>query len=115
MTADEINGRYVYPLQNLMTFVADRPQVIERFSVWRDENIFDWSHNPEIEVVGPRVQPDEIEGEERKVVHSDEMLFTYADVDFATFLDKWLKLSDSYSESFTIFFGISTGHRDIST
>jgi hypothetical protein len=109
MTADEINGRYVYPLQNLMTFVADRPQVLERFGAWREPNLSDWENNPEIQVVGPRVQPDEIEGEEQKVVRSDEMLFTYADVDFATFLDKWLKLSDSYSESFNIFFGIQYG------
>jgi hypothetical protein len=108
-TADEINGLYVYPLQNLMTFVADRPQVLERFSVWRDENISDWEHNPEIEVVGPRVQPDEIEGEGRKVVHSDQMLFTYADVDFAIFFDKWLNFSYSYSDSFNIFFGIQYG------
>ena len=108
MTADEINGRYVYPLQNLMTFVADRPQVLERLSVWRNGDVSDWEHNPEIQVVGPRVQPDEIE-EERKVVRSDEMLFTYADVDFATFLDKWLKLSTSYSESFNIYFGMQYG------
>ena len=37
------------------------------------------------------------------------MLFTYADVDFPSFLDKWLKLSDCYSESFNIFFGIQYG------
>ena len=69
--------------------MVDRPQVLERFSVWRGANISDWEHNPEIQVVGPRVQPDEIEGEERKIVRSNEMLFTYADVDFAGFLDKY--------------------------
>ena len=60
-------------------------------------------------MVSPRVQPVESEGEERKLVRSDEMLFTHADVDFATFLDKWLKRSDSYSESFNIFFGTQYG------
>jgi hypothetical protein len=108
-TTDEINRQYVYPLQNLMTFVADRPQVLERFSVWRATNLSDWENNPEIQVVGPRVQPDEDEGEERKPVRSDEMLFTYADIDFATFLDKWLKLSNAYKESFDTFFGIHYG------
>jgi len=107
-TADEINGQYAFPLQNLMTFVADRPQILERFSVWRGANLSDWEHNPEIQVVGPRVQPD-VEEDERKAVRSDEMLFTYADVDFSTFLDRWLKLADSYSESFNIFFGIQYG------
>ncbi len=107
-TADEINGQYAYPLQNLMTFVADRAQILEQFSVWRGANVSDWEHNPEIQVVGPRVQPDVEEGE-RKAVRSDQMLFTYADVDFSTFLEKWLKLADSYSESFNIFFGIQYG------
>jgi hypothetical protein len=108
-TADEINTKYVYPLQNLMTFVADRPQVLERLSVWRGEKISDWEHNPEIQVVGPRVQSDEIDAENRKAVQSNEMLFTYADVDFPGLLDKWLKLSDSSAESFNIFFGIQYG------
>ena len=107
-TADEINGQYVYPLQNFMTFVADRPQILERFSVWRGAKISDWEHNPEIQVIGPRVQPD-VEEDERKEVRSHEMLFTYADVDFSTILDKWLKLSASYSDSFNIFFGIHYG------
>jgi len=107
-TAEEINRQYVYPLQNLMTFVADRAQILERFSVWRGANLSDWEQNPEIQVVGPRVQPDG-EEDERKTVRGDEMLFNYADVDFSTFLAKWLKLADSYSESFNIFFGIQYG------
>lgn len=107
-TADEINGEYVYALQNLMTFVSDSPQLLERLSVWRDADLSDWEHNPEIQVVGPRVHP-AVEEDERKAVRSDEMLFTYADVDFSTFLDKWLKLADAYSASFNIFFGIQYG------
>jgi hypothetical protein len=91
-----------------MTFVADRPQILERFSVWRDANLNDWEHNPEIQVIGPRVQPD-VEEDERKAARGDEMLFTYADVDFSTLLSKWLTLADSYSESFNIFFGIQYG------
>ena len=108
MIADEINGQYVYALQNLMTFVADRPQFMERLSVWRNANLSDWEHNPEIKVIGSRVHPG-VDEDERREVRNDEMLFTYADIDFSTFLDKWLNLADTFSASFNIFFGIQYG------
>ncbi len=106
-SADQINGGYVYPLQNLMTFVSDRPQEVERLSVWRSEKISDWESNPEIRVIVPRVQ---LDGEEdRKDVRDDQMLFTLANVDFSTFLERWLKLSETYFDAFNIYFGIQYG------
>ncbi len=105
-TADEINARYVYPLQNLMTFAADRPQNVESVSVWRGEDLANWEQNPEIRVIGPRLQPDD---EKRKHVRSDEMLLTLADVEFTTFLENWLRLTDRYAEAFNIYFGIQYG------
>ena len=102
-TADEINARYVYPLQNLMTFAADRPQNAERVIVWRGEDLANWEQNPEIRVIGPRVQP---EDEKQKAVRSDEMLLTLADVEFTTFLQKWLRLAERYAEAFNIYFGV---------
>lgn len=104
--ADEINARYVYPLQNLMTFVADRPQNVESFSVWRAEDLADWEHNPEIRVIGPRVQPD---NEKRKAVRSNEMLLTLSDVEFVTFLERWWQLAERYAEALNIYFGIQYG------
>lgn len=107
-TADEINGQYAFPLQNLMTFVTDRPQIIERFSVWRGVNITDWKHNPEIQVVGPRIQSD-VDEEDRKKVSPADMLLTYDDAEFSVFLNNWLNLASIYSDSFNIFFGIQYG------
>ncbi len=106
-SADQINGEYVYPFQNLMTFVSDRPQEVERLSVWRSGNLADWQNNPEIRIIGPRVQPDG--GEGRKAVRDDQMLFILADVDFSTFLERWLRLSQTYSDAFNTYFGIQYG------
>jgi ApeA N-terminal domain 1 len=105
-TADEINARYVYPLQNLMTFAADHPQKVESVSLWRGEDLADWERNPEIRLIGPRVQPDE---EKRKAVRSDQMLLTLADVEFASFLESWLRLAEKYAEAFNIYFGTQYG------
>ncbi len=102
----EIDGRYVYPLQNLMTFATDRPQRVESISVWRGDDLADWQHNPEIRVVGPRVHPDDESGRD---VRSDEMLVTLADVDFAPFVEKWLRLAERYADVFNIYFGIQYG------
>ncbi len=99
----EIDTRFVYPIQNLMTFASDRAQNVEAVTVWRGEDFADWQQNPEIRVIGPRVQPDE---ESVKAVRSDEMLLTLADVDFAPFIDKWLRVSERYAEVLNIYFGI---------
>jgi hypothetical protein len=102
----EIEGRYVSPLQNLMTFATDRPQPVEGISVWRGENLSDWEHNPEIRVVGSRVHP---EDEPSKDVLSEEMLLTLADVELAPFAEKWLRLAERYVDAFNIFFGAQYG------
>jgi hypothetical protein len=104
-TADEINTRFIYPLQNLMTFVADRPQNVERISIWNREDLADSENNPEIRLIGPRVQPED----KKKAVRSDEMLLTLADVEFASFLEKWLRLAEKYADAFSIYFGIQYG------
>jgi hypothetical protein len=106
-SADQINSEYVHPLQNLMTFVSDRPQEVERLSAWRSEKLTDFETNPEIRIVGPRVQPDG--GEDRKAVRDDQMLFTFANVDFSTFVERWLRLSEKYSDAFNTYFGIQYG------
>ncbi len=101
--AEDVNAQYVYPLQNLMTFAADQPQCVDSVSLWCGEDLADWNRNPEIRLIGPRVHPDE---EKRKAVHSDQMLLTLADVEFASFLQKWMRLSEVHEEAFNVYFGI---------
>ncbi len=106
-SADQLNGEYVYPLQNLLTFVCDRPQEVEEFSVRVGEfpkNLDD----SEIRVIGPRVQPEE-EGEAREPVRFFQMLFTLADVDFADFVGKWLSVNGRYADACSVFFGLQYG------
>jgi hypothetical protein len=102
----EIDGGYVYPLQNLMTFATDRPQRLESLSVWRGDDLADWQGNPEIRAVGPRMHPRDESG---RSVRSHEMLLTLADVEFAPFVEKWLRLAGRYADVFNIYFGIQYG------
>ncbi|MCI0464976.1 MAG: hypothetical protein L0Z62_49270 [Gemmataceae bacterium] len=107
-SADELNGTYGYPLQNLMTFVCDRAQEIKRFSVWPGGVFSDKAAKPEIQVIGPRVQPeDDVEAAEP--VRAFQMLFTLEDVDFADLIGKWMRLADRYSDACSIFFGLQYG------
>lgn len=106
LNAEEINENYAYPLQNLLTFVSDRPQQLERFSVWRLGAGASWRVNAEIRIIGPRVQP---EADERRAVRGDEMLFTAESVNFPSVLGAWLKLADQQSQAFNIFFGMQYG------
>ena len=106
-SSDQLNGEYVYPLQNLMTFVCDRPQVVEQFSVRADEFSMNAS-GTEIRVIGPRVQPEE-EGEGPEPVRYFQMLFTLGDVDFAEFIGKWLRVTAKYADACSVFFGLQYG------
>jgi len=110
LSSEKIDREYVYPLQNLMTFVSDTAQELESFSVWQSDDS-DWNNNPVIRVVGPRVQPDA--DLERKTPRRDQMLFTLEDIlepiSFATFIEKWLRLANFHSKSFAIYFGMHYG------
>ena len=106
-STDQLNGEYVYPLQNLMTFVCDRPQEVEEFSVRAGESPTN-AAGAEIRVIGPRVQPEE-EGEAPEAVRSFQMLFTLAHVDFADFIGKWLRITAKYTDACSVFFGLQYG------
>jgi len=105
-SADDLNGDFVYPLQNLMTFVCDRPQEVEQFTVRAGK--FPPYTGPEIRVIGPRVQPEDEEGPPEPV-HHFQMLFTLKDVDFPSFVGTWLKVSDRYADACNVFFGLQYG------
>jgi hypothetical protein len=104
-SSDDLNSDFVYPLQNLMTFVCDRPQEVEDFVVRRGE--FPDNLMGGIHVVGARVQPEE--DDDTEPVHHFQMLFTLADVDFAEFVRKWLRVTDRFATACNIFFGIQYG------
>jgi hypothetical protein len=106
-SADQLNTDYVNPLQNLMTFVCDRPQEVEEFSVWA-RGLTTRASGPMIRVIGPRVQPEDEGGPPEPVRHF-QMLFTLEDVDFPSFAGNWLRVSDRYADAFSFFFGLEYG------
>jgi hypothetical protein len=106
-SADDFNALFVYPLQNLMTFVCDRPQEVLDFVVHPGGP----RSSPmarDIHVVGARVQPEE-DGDEPEPVRPFQMLFTLADVDFAQFMGKWLEVANRFAAACNIFFGVQYG------
>lgn len=102
LSVEEFNDRYAYALRSLMTFVSDRAQIIEQFSVWQ-------LHAPkqEIVVIGEWVQPRQ--RERKKDVSWHEMLFTIKDIDFDHFIKKWFAFTRTYSASCNIYFGLMYG------
>jgi hypothetical protein len=106
-STDQLNGEYAYPLQNLMTFVCDSPQEVEEFMVRAGEFPRN-AAGPEIRVIGPRVQPEE-EGEAPEPIRYFQMLFTLADIDFADFIEKWLRITTKYGDACNVYFGLQYG------
>jgi ApeA N-terminal domain 1 len=106
----EINQRFIYPLQNLMTFVCDRAQEVEQISLWREDILVPRSENPEIRLISARVFP-ETEDESAEPAHPHELLFTLADIEggFAPFMERWLRLTSRYADACNIFFGLHYG------
>ena len=106
-SVDDLNGAYAYPLQNLMTFICDRPQRVEEFSVYREKNSSDHPSS-KVRVIGPRVQPEEDE-EAKDSVRRFQMLFTLEDVEFSDLMTKWFRLVERYSAACNIYFGLKYG------
>jgi len=102
MSADDFNEQYAYALRNLMTFVCDRAQTIERFSVWRPD-----APEREILVVGELIQPDDAKA--RGEVSWHEMLFTLKEINFTDFIGRWLNLTRVYSAACNVYFGLMYG------
>lgn len=105
-SSDELISDFVCPLQNLMTFVCDRPHEVEDFVVRTGE--FPENVTGDLHVVGGRVQPEE-EGEGPEPVRHFQMLFTLSDVELPNFIGKWLRVTERFSAACNIFFGIQYG------
>jgi hypothetical protein len=105
-TSDQLNAEFVYPLQNLMTFVTDSPQEVEDFSVSPEQSLVN-NANRDVWVIGPRVQPEQ-EGESEPVRHF-QMLFTLEDVRFPDFIGEWLRVMRTYNDACGVYFGLQHG------
>jgi len=106
-SSDQFNGDYVFPLQNLMTFVCDRPQEVEEFSV-RAGDFPSSFPGQDIRVIGSRVQPED-DDETTEPVRHFQMLFNLTDIDFSEFFGKWLRVTGSYADACNVFFGLQYG------
>ena len=106
-SADEMNGDYVYPLQNLMTFVCDRAEEVEEFAVRPGEFPANAAAR-DIRVIGPRVQPED-EGVATDPVRHFQMLFTLEDVEFTDIVGRWLRVNEKYAAACSVFFGLQYG------
>lgn len=106
----DINHRFVYPLQNLMTLVSERAQEIERVSLWQEDILTLMEENPEIRLLGARVFPD-AEDEKAEPILPHELLFGLSDIEdgFASFVERWFRLTTTYADTCNIFFGLQYG------
>lgn len=106
----DINQRFVYPLQNLMTLVCNRAQEIECVSLWQEDILADMEENPEIRLIGARVFPD-AEGEKTESIRPHELLFGLSDIEdgFAPFVERWFRLTTTFADACDVFFGLEYG------
>jgi hypothetical protein len=102
ISGDDFLDRYGHALRWLMTFVCDRAQTIERFSLWPPD-----APDRAVVVVAELIQPDR--AGDRDDVSWHEMLFTLKDVDFHEFLQKWLAFSRRYRDVCDVYFGLLYG------
>lgn len=106
----DINKRFVYPLQNLMTLVCDRAQEIESVSLWQEDILAAMEENPEIRLIGARILPD-AENEKTRAIHPHELLFALSDIEdsFAPFVERWFRLTTTFADACDVFFGLEYG------
>jgi hypothetical protein len=107
---EEINRRFIHPLQNLLTFVCDRPQEVEEVSLWREDILIPMPDNPEIRLICARVFPED-ENKNAKSVYPHQLLFTLANIveKFAAFMDRWLQVTTAYADACNIYFALQYG------
>lgn len=97
-SADGLNAKYVYPLQNFLTLATDHPNALVAFSVRQPDS------NDDIHVIGARVF-DDTEAAEGLTPH--KMIFSLNDVrDRATeIIGRWIEASERLSRICNVYFG----------
>lgn len=96
-SADELNRRYIFPLQNFLTLATDHPNAVTEFSVRKPGAI------DRVKVLAPRTFSDPKLAAD---VLPHRMLFSLRDVhgQAAALLSRWIELSDDLSEAVNPYF-----------
>ncbi len=108
---EEINKNFVYPLQNLMTLIFDKPQEIEEMRLWREDVLAPTPDNPRIRFIAERVFTTTHDDKDKAAEKLPHPLFTLADLEdgFAPFMERWLRMSADYADACNHFFGLQYG------
>jgi hypothetical protein len=106
---EEFITRFVYPLQNFLTFVTGKPNALERIDVYsRQKNtIFYQNQNVSlpIQAIGNQIY----HGEDRKEnFQLSDVLFGFQDVKdkFGKVINKWLENYECFETTCNLYFGI---------
>lgn len=100
ISADEWNGRYVYPLMNLLTLATDVPNALTDWELADAKSPF-----TRVTVVGQRVFNEDAED---PAVTPHRMLIPLEGSEgrFPDLVTRWLDVADKYQDSCNIFFGL---------
>ena len=106
LSMEQLNARFVYPLQNFLTLATDHPNAVDEFTLIHRSSERP-PNRPEkpIHVFGARVYHDKGEA---SPLHSHEMLFTFPDIRerFPKIMDRWLnRVAEELKPVCDIFFG----------
>lgn len=106
MTDEEIQTRFLYPIQNFITLGTNRPNALLEFFVGRPSAGAPRPHAPAtIRVVGPRIFWDE---QKASGATAAQALLTFEDLGdrFPETIRRWLEVHTQYAEVCNIFFGL---------
>jgi hypothetical protein len=94
----DLNAKFVYPLQNFMTFATDCPNALVEFKVTRPHS------QDDVQVLGARVFPDEATTD----LTPFSMLFSLGDVQdqAVDLISKWIEISRRLNDVCNLYFGV---------
>lgn len=109
MPADELNSRFVHPLQNLLTFATDRPNSITSYGLVQAAKVdVETAEHP---VVYLLYEPVYFDSKPLETIFEHDMLFSLRDA--GSMLDslvaRWISLSNELRAAFEVFFAFVYG------
>ena len=106
---EEFITRFVYPLQNFLTFVTGKPNALERIDVYSRQKNTISHHNQNISLPIQVIRNQIYHGEDRKEnFQLSDFLFGFQDVKdkFGEIIDKWIENHEHYEVTCNLYFGI---------